>query len=377
MLILVNSLVMARRTAHALPLTAERVEAQMRAEIGRRWKAGERLPPIPKLAAHLRAGRHNTHRAVRALVAEGLLSARPKLGTVVTDAAATGGASGDLVRGARLGCKRIAIVGSHQFDLFTRPASNAAAQLLAGQGMDVRIVDTDPMCRAGVVPDIGHADAAIFLNAGPPGDAAHDDMPAVIVSSAAMPTAGRNCDIVGVDSEQGACLAGRWLNDAGVDRVAFLGVRHPSSRRYDLTTELRLRGFEQGFERIVANDLHLIASSYIPECGAMLFEQYRHLPNRPAAVFAASDELAVGFIFASLGHGLRPGRDYQIVGFDGQARGRALLCGPLTTVDVPMEQMGRLAAELLIRRFAEPDRPPQRVMVGCQMFSGKTAGAKG
>lgn len=348
----------------------------MRAEIGRRWKAGERLPPIPKLAAHLRAGRHNTHRAVRALVAEGLLAARPKLGTVVRDTAATRAASGDPAHGAKVGCRRIAIVGAHQFDLFTRPAGAAAAAMLAEHECDVSIVDTDPVCRTGAALDIGNVDAAIFLNTAPRDDARHDDVPAVIVSSAAMPTAGRNCDIVGVDSEQGASLAGWWLKDAGADRVAFLGVRHPSSRRYDITTELRLRGFEQGFERVVPNDLHLIASSYVPECGAMLFEQYRNLPNRPAAVFAASDELAVGFIFASLGHGLRPGRDYQIVGFDGQARGRALLCGPLTTVDVPMAQMGRLAAELLIRRFAEPERPPQRVMVGCQMFSGKTAGGK-
>src|SRR5690606_32810273 len=144
-------------------------------------------------------------------------------------------------------------------------------------------------------------------------------------------------DIIGVDSVQGAFLAGRYLRELGAESLGYLGVGEPAAG-YDTTSGTRLRGLLQGFGDPPSALYCWHATQYIIEAGARLAAEYWRAERRPDALFAASDELATGFIFGMLGHGQLPGRDYQIMGFDGQMRGRGLQCGPLTTVEVPMER---------------------------------------
>ena len=46
--------------------------------------------------------------------------------------------------------------------------------------------------------------------------------------------------------------------------------------------------------------------------------------------------------------------------------------GTLTTVCVPAADMGRRAAQLLIERFADPDRPVHRLQLECTLHRGNT-----
>jgi LacI family transcriptional regulator len=89
-------------------------------------------------------------------------------------------------------------------------------------------------------------------------------------------------------------------------------------------------------------------------------------------VFAASDELAVGFVQGARDQGLMAGRDYQIIGFDRQQLGMDLPEGPLTTIEVPRVAMGVRGAELLTARLLDPDQPVHRTYLGCSLFEGKT-----
>jgi DNA-binding LacI/PurR family transcriptional regulator len=105
----------------------------------------------------------------------------------------------------------------------------------------------------------------------------------------------------------------------------------------------------------------------------VLLPRYLALPNRPRAVFAASDELAIGFAIGSAAMGVTPGKDFDLVGFDGQHRGRTLnVCPPLTSVAIPSQEMGRRAAELLLDRIHRPDKPVERVLLECSIFRGGT-----
>ncbi|MCW5861305.1 MAG: substrate-binding domain-containing protein, partial [Caldilineales bacterium] len=90
---------------------------------------------------------------------------------------------------------------------------------------------------------------------------------------------------------------------------------------------------------------------------------------RPDAVFAASDDLAIGFLAAAAAHGLRPAEDYHLIGFDGQD----LAGNTLTTIKVPAMDMGRRAAQLLIERFDDPHKPARRVQLECTLRRGDTA----
>jgi LacI family repressor for deo operon, udp, cdd, tsx, nupC, and nupG len=80
-------------------------------------------------------------------------------------------------------------------------------------------------------------------------------------------------------------------------------------------------------------------------------------PERPSAVFAVSDMMAIGFMRTLHAAGLVVPRDVSVVGFDGIEF--ADYCEPpLTTVRQPREAMGRAAAELLLRLIAGEEIPP-------------------
>lgn len=58
----------------------------------------------------------------------------------------------------------------------------------------------------------------------------------------------------------------------------------------------------------------------------------------------------------------------DIIGFDGEGRGRQLETGALTTIEAPMKKMGQLAVRLLAERLADPDQPVRRLAEGCSLF---------
>jgi LacI family repressor for deo operon, udp, cdd, tsx, nupC, and nupG len=81
-------------------------------------------------------------------------------------------------------------------------------------------------------------------------------------------------------------------------------------------------------------------------------------PERPSAVFAISDMMAIGFMRALSAAGLSVPRDVSVVGYDGIEF--ADYCEPpLTTVRQPREAMGRAAAGLLLRLIAGETIPPE------------------
>ena len=81
-------------------------------------------------------------------------------------------------------------------------------------------------------------------------------------------------------------------------------------------------------------------------------------PNPPTAVFAMSDEMAFGALRALRAHGLQPGRDVSVVGFDGHEMSEHL---DLTTIVQPVEEIGARAAMALLEALDHPTREPQQL----------------
>ena len=71
-------------------------------------------------------------------------------------------------------------------------------------------------------------------------------------------------------------------------------------------------------------------------------------PERPTAVFAASDEMAIGTILAARDFGLRVPDDLSVIGMDGHE-----LCDVfgLTTINQDARGQGALAASMLLETF--------------------------
>ena len=99
--------------------------------------------------------------------------------------------------------------------------------------------------------------------------------------------------------------------------------------------------------------------------GATLLE----MPDPPTAVFAGSDETAVGVVEAARARGLRVPEDLSVVGFDDTQIAR-MSSPALTTVRQPLQEMGKVALRrqrMLDRvgefHIARPRREPHRLEV--------------
>ena len=98
------------------------------------------------------------------------------------------------------------------------------------------------------------------------------------------------------------------------------------------------------------------------QAGETLLEQAPDLD----AVFAASDQMAVGAIAALTKHGRRVPEDVAVVGFDDSPSSR-FLTPRLTTVHQPVEAMGAAMVELLSALITDPSGAHQDVVLGTHL----------
>lgn len=94
------------------------------------------------------------------------------------------------------------------------------------------------------------------------------------------------------------------------------------------------------------------------------------LPLRPTAVFAASDEMAFGVLAAAAAVGVAVPGQLSVIGVDGHEL--APLVG-LTTVQQPVADQGRLAAEMVLDALSGHQvRRHEHVVVPVHLQSGRT-----
>lgn len=97
-------------------------------------------------------------------------------------------------------------------------------------------------------------------------------------------------------------------------------------------------------------------------------------PTAPDAVFAFSDELALGALHVAHERGLRVPEDIAIVGFDDIEDGR-YSHPPLTTIAPDKQQIAERSLQCLADRIYSPsnDVPPQELTVPHRLVRRGTA----
>jgi LacI family transcriptional regulator len=163
-------------------------------------------------------------------------------------------------------------------------------------------------------------------------------------------------DLVEVNHEAGGYLATQHLLTLGHSRIACIAGPQslsPSRQRVD--------GYRRALmEAGVAGDNKLMRSADFTSAGGhAAMSSLLAMKNRPSAVFASNDLMAIGAICAAAAAGLVVPDDISIIGFDDIALA-AYSNPPLSTIAQPKQQTGELAASLLLQRIAEPSRELQR-----------------
>jgi LacI family transcriptional regulator len=162
-------------------------------------------------------------------------------------------------------------------------------------------------------------------------------IPLVVIDPMNMPHA--RLTSVGSTNFAGGMAATQHLVSLGHRRIAYIGGS-PSGA----INQARVHGFRAAMEAagvpIPEGYVRLVQNRYDDgvACGTELID----LRERPTAIFAYSDELALGVIEAARERGLRVPGDLSIVGFDDTQMAR-LASPPLTTVRQPLREMGAVA----------------------------------
>jgi len=148
-----------------------------------------------------------------------------------------------------------------------------------------------------------------------------------------------------VENHAGSSIATRHLADHGHRRIA-----HITGARGLTSVEERLAGYRDAMAeaRLNVNEDWIVAGTYDEESGRTAMIRLLALPDRPTAIVAASDLLALGVYGACQDAGLAVPDDISDVGFDDLPCAR-FLAPPLTTVRQPTTDMGCRSVALLLR----------------------------
>ena len=154
-------------------------------------------------------------------------------------------------------------------------------------------------------------------------------------------------DLIADNSFHGGYLATRHLIELG--HTAIGCITGPHSRA---PANQRQAGFEQALQEVglIVNQEWIQEGDFDCASGHQAMIRLLALPERPTALFVCNDMMAMGAISAAHQAGLVIPRDISIVGYDNVALAE-FMSPPLTTVNQPKEELGRLAVTRLLARI--------------------------
>lgn len=186
-------------------------------------------------------------------------------------------------------------------------------------------------------------------------------IPLVVVDPADTP--GPEVASVGATNWTGGIAATEHLLGLGHRRIAAI-----SGPEEYLCSRARVDGYRHALEQ----------AGHRYDTGLVRWGDFRHeggfrnalelLDERepPTAIFAGSDEQALGVYEAARRRGIAIPRELSVVGFDDLPLAR-WLPPPLTTVRQPLADMGAMAAEMLTRLILGQSLPSRRVELATEL----------
>ena len=169
---------------------------------------------------------------------------------------------------------------------------------------------------------------------------------------------GVSSDLVEVNHVLGSQMATEHLLELGHPRVACIsgppGLSPSSQRRAGWKDALEKAGVER-------KESDLARGDFTARGGYLAMQTLLKRRPRPTAVFACNDLMAFGALTAAREAGIAVPQQLSIVGFD-DIDLAAFSAPPLTTVAQPKQQIGTVAAELLLDRVGNA-RADNRQMI--------------
>lgn len=220
--------------------------------------------------------------------------------------------------------------------------SNAQASRLISELLDRQadaLIFAAVGTRAVVLPDAADRVPTVMVNC----FVAHDPVPAILP-----------------DEVRGGREATQALLDLGHHDIAYL-----TGKSSQWATKARLRGFGEALRGagLAPGNHTVLAGNYHADSGYDLVRTLLRQGRPPTAIMCGNDRMAVGALLALLEAGIRVPQDVSVMGYDDQFQLAAEVRPALSTVRLPYDVMGRLAAEHLAAVGAPTT--PGRTLVHC------------
>ena len=163
-----------------------------------------------------------------------------------------------------------------------------------------------------------------------------------------------------IDDIHGGQLVAEHLINKGHKIFAFLGDIEPPEKFAIHPVKSRLTGFKQALDEagLSLPKTYIRSSPYTQEESRQAAYELLSLPKPPTAIFAASDIQALSVMKVARQLNIKIPNDLAIVGFDDIDVAEHV---DLTTICQHLDESGRLAAEILLSRIGESNRPLQHI----------------
>ncbi|GIH02300.1 LacI family transcriptional regulator [Rhizocola hellebori] len=169
-------------------------------------------------------------------------------------------------------------------------------------------------------------------------------------------------DTVADDDLTGAALIVDHLAGLGHRRIAHIEhLETDPARIAEMPNAIRAEGYRRAMlANDLADEINIVSTTYTQAGGYRGAQQLLARGQRPTAIFAGADIVAMGVLEALAEAGLSVPGDISVAGYDNTTFASF---GPisLTTVDQAGHQIGVNAARLLLDRIAERNKPSAQI----------------
>ena len=196
------------------------------------------------------------------------------------------------------------------------------------------------------------------------------DLPVVAVGS---PVPGRS--LVRIDDILTARTATEHLIGLGHSRIAFVGSM-PDGIAQTQAPRQRLHGFEEAMANhgLSCPPHFIVDAEWTALAASQAVIQLLQAPDRPTAVMATSDEMAMGVLQTARRLGLSIPRDLSVIGIDDHVLSEVM---DLTTMRQDLQAQGQLAAHMLLERVEDRTVPAETVTAPTELVLRSTTGSPG
>ena len=158
------------------------------------------------------------------------------------------------------------------------------------------------------------------------------------------------CDSIVTDIRYSVRKVMEYFMECGHRRIGFVGGKDMDSDGNEVLDSRLLAYREYLREYGTLNEEYIKIAGYTPKDGYRMTRELLSQKNRPTAIFAANDSVAVGCYKAIVEKGLQIPGDVSVIGFNDISMAKYMV-PPLTTVHVHTKFLGRQAVKMLVERI--------------------------